>query len=265
MIEFEFKKSLGQNFLQDKNVISKITSKDNFLDNSLIIEIGPGSGALTKELVKTGNRVICFEIDKRLDKFLSEIEGNITIIYEDFLKVDLKKVLKNEKFENLYIVSNLPYYITTPIITQVVEEKIPVNTMFLMMQKEVALRIKAKPNTRDYNSLSIYLQYNFKISTLVNVSKNSFIPKPKVDSIVLRFDRIDYPNKPRNEKIFYDLIKDAFNYKRKNLKNNLKAYDLDKIEEVLKSHNKDLTFRAEQITIDEFIEISNNINKHLDK
>ena len=260
MNSFKFKKSLGQNFLQDKNVIDKITNESNFLPNSLIIEIGPGSGALTKELVKTGNKIICFEIDKRLDEFLSKIEGNIKIIYEDFLKVDLNKYLTDEKYEYLYIVSNLPYYITTPIINKIVEEKINVKEMFLMMQKEVALRIKAKPNTKEYNSLSIFLQYHFKISTLVNVSKNCFIPKPKVDSIVLRFEKIDYPNKPKNEKIFYDLLIDSFKYKRKNLKNNLNGYDLEKIEKILKVFNKDLTFRAEQITLDEFIEISNNIS-----
>lgn len=257
MNNFEFKKSLGQNFLQDKNIINKITKKSNFLDDSLIIEVGPGAGALTKELVKTGNKVLCFEIDKRLNDFLNKIEGNIKIVYEDFLKVNLYDYLKDEKYENLYLVSNLPYYITTPIITKVVEDKIPVNKMYLMMQKEVADRIKAKPNTKDYSSLSIYLQYNFKVTVLTNVSRNCFIPKPNVDSIVLSFERYTYPIRPINEKRFYELIQDAFRYKRKNLKNNLKNYDLIKIQEVLKKFNKDLTFRAEQIELHEFIEISN--------
>lgn len=259
MKEFEFKKSLGQNFLQDKNVINKITNKDNFSDNSLIIEIGPGSGALTKELVKTNNRVICFEIDKRLEEYLNKIEGNIKIIYEDFLKVDLNSILKDEKYNDIYIVSNLPYYITTPIIEKIIEDKIPVKSMYLMMQKEVALRMKAKPNSKEYSSLSIYLQYNFDISTLINVSRNCFIPKPNVDSIVLKFNKREYPVKANDERKFYELIRDAFKYKRKNLKNNLSGYDLDKVLEVLKTFNKDLTFRAEQLTIDEFIKLSNSI------
>ena len=259
MMNFDFKKSLGQNFLQDKNIINKITNTNNFLPNSLIIEVGPGSGALTKELVKTGNKVICFEIDKRLDEFLSKINGNIKIVYEDFLKVDLNQYLKEEVYDNLYIVSNLPYYITTPIINKIVEENIHVKEMFLMMQKEVALRIKAKPNTKEYNSLSVFLQYHFKITNFINVSRNSFIPKPKVDSIVLKFEKYDYPNKPKNMQKFYDLIVDSFKYKRKNLRNNLKGYNLNSIEGILKKYNKDLTFRAEQLTIDEFIELSNNI------
>lgn len=258
--DFEFKKSLGQNFLQDKNVISRITSKNNFLPNSLIIEVGPGSGALTRELVKTGNRVICFEIDKRLEEPLSNIDGDIKVVFEDFLNVNLNDYLKNERYENLYFVSNLPYYITTPIITKIIDDKINVRSMFLMMQKEVADRIKAKPNTKDYSSLSVFLQYHFDISVLTKVSRNCFIPRPNVDSIVLEFKHIDYKNKPKNEKVFYDLIRDAFKYKRKNLRNNLKQYDLNQIEEVLKKFNKDLSFRAEQITVDEFIEISNCIN-----
>lgn len=260
MKNFEFKKSLGQNFLQDKNVISKITSKDNFLPNSLIIEVGPGAGALTKELVKTGNRVICFEIDERLESELLSIEGNIKVVFQDFLKVDLNEYLNDEKYDNLYIVSNLPYYITTPIITKIVDDNINVKSMFLMMQKEVADRIKAKPNSKEYSSLSIFLQYHFDISVLTKVSRNCFIPKPNVDSIVLEFRKINYPTKPKNEKVFYDLILDSFKYKRKNLKNNLKNYDLNKIAVVLEKFGKDLSYRAEQITIDEFIEISNCIN-----
>lgn len=260
MIDFEFKKSLGQNFLQDKNVISKITDKSNFEEDSLIIEVGPGAGALTKELVKTGNRVIAFEIDKRLSNILDSIEGNIKIVYEDFLNVDLKSILNEEKYNKLYLVSNLPYYITTPIIEKVIEDKIDVEEMFLMMQLEVADRIKAKPNTKAYSSLSVYLQYYFDIKVLTKVSKHAFIPKPNVDSIVLRFIRKDIINKPKNEKIFFELVRDSFKYKRKNLRNNLKAYDLMKIEEVLNKLGKDLTYRAEQLTENDFIEISNYIS-----
>jgi 16S rRNA (adenine1518-N6/adenine1519-N6)-dimethyltransferase len=257
MKDFTFKKSLGQNFLQDKNIIGKITNKENFEENSLIIEIGPGSGALTKELVKTGCEVMCFEIDKRLSEELSKIEGNISITYEDFLKVDLNNYLKGKKYNKLYVVSNLPYYITTPIISKIIDDKIEVYKMFLMMQKEVAERVLASPNSKKYGSLSVFLQYHFNIKKLILVSRNCFIPKPNVDSIVLRFEMKEKDNFVKDERIFFKLVRDSFKYKRKNLRNNLKEYDLVKITEVLNKHEKDLTFRAEQLSIREFEEISN--------
>lgn len=259
MKDFEFKKSLGQNFLQDRNVINKITSPSNFENNSLIIEVGPGGGALTKELVKTGNKVIVFEIDERLKESLESIEGNIDIYFCDFLKVNLKEILKKEKYDKLYLVSNLPYYITTPIIEKVINDGIDIDEMILMMQEEVGDRIKATPNSKQYSSLSVYLQYYFDIKLLTKVSKNCFIPKPNVDSIVLRFIKKEIKNRPNNEKIFFELVRDSFKYKRKNLKNNLKGYDLEIIELALKKLGKDLTYRAEQLSIEDFINISNDL------
>ena len=258
MKDFEFKKSLGQNFLKDKNIIYKIVNSIDSTKKDLIIEIGPGAGALTKELVKKESDVICFEIDKRLENILSEIKANnLNIIYEDFLNVDLSKYI-DSKYENLYFIGNLPYYITTAIINKIIKESNP-KSIIIMIQKEVALRFMAKPNTKEYNSLSVFLQYNFDIEKICDVSKNSFVPIPKVDSMVIKLDK-KYRNELENENLFYKLVEDSFKQKRKNLRNNLKNYDLEKINNILKTFNKDLTFRAEQLTIDEFIKISNQLD-----
>ena len=259
MKDFEFKKSLGQNFLTDKNIINKIVNSIDSTNNDLIIEIGPGAGSLTKELVKKGSDLICFEIDKRLESILNEIKSNkLKIIYEDFLKVKLSDYI-DKKYENIYFIGNLPYYITTAIINKIVKESNP-TSITIMIQKEVALRFMAKPNTKEYNSLSVFLQYNFDIVKICDVSKNCFVPVPKVDSMVIQLIK-NKKNNVINESIFYKLIEDAFKQKRKNLKNNLKNYDLERINSILKSFNKDLTFRAEQITIEEFIKISNELSK----
>lgn len=261
MKNFEYKKSLGQNFLIDKNIINKIINSIDLKEESLIIEIGPGSGALTKELVKLNAKVVSFEIDTRLKNELDIIcnkNNNLEIIYEDFLKINLKDFLKSKKYKNLYFIANLPYYITTAIINKITEESKP-NEMILMVQKEVAERFSAKSNTRDYGSISVFLQYNYEISKVTLVPKTCFYPTPKVDSMVIKFKSKENGIKALNEEQFYKLIKDSFKFKRKNLRNNLKGYDQDKINEILKKHNKDLTYRAEEISVEEFINISNNL------
>lgn len=258
--DLKLKKSLGQNFLIDRNIINKIKESLNIERDSLIIEIGPGSGALTKELIKFNTKVLCFEIDKRLKEILDEIKSeNLEIIYEDFLKVDLKKILTEYKYNKLYVIANIPYYITSSIINKVIDET-NVDEMVLMVQKEVGDRILAQPNSRDYGSLSVFLQFNFKIEKVIIVSKNSFKPRPKVDSMVLKFTSNKNKYNVKSISKLYDLIRESFKHKRKNLKNNLYNYDLNKINNVLKKHGKDLTFRAESLTIEEFIDISNEIS-----
>ncbi len=259
MENFEYKKSLGQNFLIDQNIINKIINNINLKEDALIIEIGPGSGALTKKLIELKADVVCFEIDARLKETLSKIKSkNLEIIYEDFLKVDLKTFLSKKKFKHLYFIANLPYYITTSIINKIYDET-EADEMLLMVQKEVADRFMAVPSTKEYNSLSVFLQYNYEISKVANVSKHCFYPRPKIDSTVVKFTKILKKTKAKDESKFYELVKASFKYKRKNLRNNLKGYDLDKISEVLKKSDKDLTFRAESLTIKEFIDISNSI------
>lgn len=259
MKNFEYKKSLGQNFLIDNNIIKKISDSINPTKDDLIIEIGPGAGALTKELIKKDADVICFEIDTRLKEILENLDSTkLKVNFIDFLKVDLKEYI-NSKYNKLYFVGNLPYYITTAIINKIISESNP-EEITIMVQKEVGDRFTAKPNTREYNSLSVFLQYNFDIETVCKVSKNSFEPKPKVDSVVVKFKKKE-KLKVINEEHFYKLVKDSFTQKRKNLRNNLKSYDLDTINKVLNTFGKDLTSRAESLSIEEFIKISNELNK----
>lgn len=259
MKNFDYKKSLGQNFLIDKNIINKISDSINPSKDDLIIEIGPGAGALTEKLINKDCNVICFEIDERLKEKLNRYESTKTkIIFSDFLKIDLKEYIDN-KYKNIYFVGNLPYYITTAIINKIIKET-NAYEITIMVQKEVGDRFMAKPNTKQYNSLSVFLQYNFNIEKVCIVGKNCFEPRPKVDSVVVKFTKKE-KNFVENEENFYKLIKDAFIQKRKNLRNNLKKYNLEKIEKVLNKYNKDLTFRAESLTLQEFIDISNELDQ----
>ena len=258
---FNLKKNFGQNFIIDENIIDTIINKAKIDKNTLVLEIGPGAGALTYKLASTAKNVLAYEIDVTLKEILKnnlQEFNNVDIIYEDFLKADVVKQIKKYNFEKLYVVANLPYYITTPILIKIIEDKIAVDKIVVMVQKEVGDRFKAKPNSKDYSSLSVYLNYYFNTKKLLDVSRNVFMPKPNVDSIVVEFSKKErLPLK--DEQIFFKLVKDAFKQKRKNLKNNLKNYDLNKIKEILKKYNFDLTVRAEQLDIDIFIDIANNI------
>ena len=184
---------------------------------------------------------------------------NVEIKFEDFLKSNPNEDIKKYSYKKLYVVANLPYYITTPIIMKFIEESVPVDKLVVMVQKEVGDRFKAVPNTKEYNSLSVYLNYYFDVKKLLDVSRNVFIPKPNVDSIVIEFTRRENLIKLNNQSLFFRLVRDSFKQKRKNLRNNLKEYDLEQIESILQKHNLDLTARAEQLPIEIFVEISNNL------
>lgn len=259
---FNFKKKFGQNFIIDENIINSIVTKSAIDKETLVIEIGPGAGSLTAKLAESSKQVLCYEIDTTLKEILNENlkqYNNVDIIYQDFLEADVINDIKKYNYTKLYIVANLPYYITTPIIINVIEKKLNVDKMVVMVQKEVGDRFKANVGTKDYNSLSIYLNYYFNVKKLMDISRNIFIPKPNVDSIVVEFTKKENNYNLKNEEIFFKLIRDSFTQKRKTIRNNLKNYDLNKIEEVLKKHNQDLSTRAEQITIETFVEIANNL------
>ena len=259
---FNFKKKYGQNFIVDKDIIHSIIKKSEIDDETLVIEIGPGAGSLTSELGKYAKNVIAYEIDETLKPILEKnITPNTEVIYEDFLKRDIAEDIKKYNYKKLYVIANLPYYITTPIIIKLIDTKIDFDKIVVMVQKEVGDRFKAKPKTKEYNSLSVFLSYYFNITKILDVSRNVFMPKPNVDSIVVCFTKKVDKLKVNNEELFFKLIKDSFKQKRKNLRNNLKGYDLENISKTLSKYNLDLTVRAEALPLEIFVDIANNLEE----
>lgn len=259
---FVFKKRFGQNFLLDNNVLNNIVKLGNINKKTLVIEVGVGAAALTKKLCEKAGMVIGYEVDKSLEPVLKEVllpYDNVNIIYDDFLKRTISTDIKEYMLEEVIVVANLPYYITTPIISKFINENVNVSKIIVMVQNEVADRFSARTGSKDYNSLTIFLNYYFDIKKAFVVSRNVFYPKPNVDSAVVVFEKKDEKIKVKNQELFFKLVKDAFKQKRKTLKNNLKTYDLSKIEETLNTLGKNLNYRAEQISIEEFALIANNL------
>lgn len=261
---FNFKKKFGQNFIVDENIIDAIISKAMITSNTLVLEIGPGAGALTYKLSEWAKNVLCFEIDRKLKPVLEELlngKKNVEIIYEDFLTSNVNEKISSYSYDSLYVVANLPYYITTPIIMKLIEEKILVDKIVIMVQKEVGDRFKATPGTKDYSSLSVFLNYYFDVKKLMDVSKNVFLPKPNVDSIIIEMKKKEQRKQLIDERYFFKLIRDSFKQKRKTIKNNLKEYPLDVLEQVLKKYGFDLSVRAEQLSLEIFIDMANTIKE----
>lgn len=254
------KKSLGQNFLIDSKVIDKIVDEVDASEKDLIVEIGPGRGALTKLLKNKGSILRAYELDTDLKVYLEKLENDrVKVIYKDFLQCKLNEELSKIEYDNLYLVGNLPYYITTPIIEHVIEENIKFKKFTIMIQKEVADRFMASAGTKDYGYITLVLKYYFKINKVCDVSKYAFNPVPKVESTVLSF--IPRDDKPCvNEDSYFKFLKVAFRMKRKNLRNNLKGmYDLDVVEKVLKKYGYDLSVRAENLEEKVLIDIWNSV------
>lgn len=260
---FKIKKKFGQNFIVDVNIINKIVDSSKISRDTLVIEIGPGIGSLTYKLVQTAGYVLCYEIDRDIEPILKENlkdYSNYSIIFDDFLKRDLLSDINNYSFDKLMIIANLPYYITTPIIMKIIDDNINPDKMVFMVQKEVGDRFKALPGTKDYNSLSVYLNYYFDISKVMDVNRNVFIPIPNVDSIVVSFEKKKELLYVDNYTLFFKLVRDSFKYKRKTLRNNLKGYNLELINKVLNKNVHNLGDRAEVIPIELFVEIANELS-----
>lgn len=265
---FSLKKNFGQNFLIDSHVISKIINSADIKKDELVIEIGPGIGSLTQELLDRAKKVICIEIDKTLIPILNENfkdYDNLLIINEDVLKVDLKQIIEDNGFSSAKIVANLPYYITTPIIMDTLEKGYPISKIVVMIQKEVAYRMNAKPSTKDYGALSIAVNYYCDTYLVANVPPNCFMPRPNVDSAVIELTKLDKPRvTPKNEQNFFKLVKAGFSMRRKTLVNcifNMPEISLTKpqIGELLSLVGIDPQIRGEALSISDYVLISDKL------
>ncbi len=265
--DFTMAKALGQNFLTDKNIIDEIMEGSGIGENDLVIEIGPGIGVLTKEACEMAGKVIAIEIDKRLIPILEETLlgfDNFEVINQDILKTDLKKVIAdNPGYENVRIIGNLPYYITTPIIMKVLEEELPVKSITVMMQKEVADRIGAPVGTRDAGAISIAVQYYCDVTRIAKAPREAFIPRPKIDSAVLRLDVLDAPKvKTLSTRVFFECVKKGFGQRRKTISNSLNGtagISKESLLQVLEDCGIEPTRRAETLSMEEFGAIADGI------
>ena len=265
MKQFQFKKSLGQNFLNDKNVINKIVESADIDKDTLVVEIGPGGGAITELMVPKAGKAILYEADGRLEEHLKELLkncDNYNIRIGDFLEADLKKDMSKYSYSKIYVVANLPYYITTPIIMKFVEECVLPQKFVIMVQKEVAYRLSASVGSKDYGSLTVFLNYYYDIRKLFDVSRNCFTPKPNVDSAIVEMKLKDNRLDVLDMNLFKTLVKDSFFYKRKTIRNNLKGYNLEVIEKILNKYGFDLSVRAENLKLEVFVEIANELARN---
>lgn len=266
---FDFKKSLGQNFLINEEVCPAM-AKAACDQNTGVLEIGPGVGVLTVELSKVAKRVVAIELDERLKKILpitlSDCD-NVEVIFGDAMKLDLRKIIE-EKFadcEKVCVCANLPYYITSPIIMMLLESKLPIDNVTVMVQKEAAERLCAKVGTRESGAITVAVSYYAEPEILFEVDRYSFMPPPKVDSSVIKLNvRKVPPIKLNNEKAFFSLVKAAFAQRRKTLVNtvsNTMGIDKDELRQALEELNISPTVRSEQLTLEELSVLSNKLNK----
>lgn len=265
---FTFSKSLGQNFLINPSVCPRMAEYGGAEKGVGVIEVGPGIGVLTCELAKRADKVVSIELDKRLlpvlDETLSEFD-NIRIVNDDILKIDLKKLIA-EEFDGMEVVvcANLPYYITSPVIMKLLEDKLPIKALTVMVQKEAAQRICADIGTRQSGAVTVAVNYYAKPSMLFGVSAGSFMPAPKVDSAVIRLDILSEPEvKVDNEKLFFKVVKSAFGQRRKALPNSLSAgLSITKAQVVtaLEKAKIPQNYRAEQLSMEQLANLSNSLN-----
>lgn len=264
---FTFSKSLGQNFLINPSVCPKMAEQSGAKKGVGVIEVGPGIGVLTCQLAERADRVVAIELDKRLlpvlDETLAEYD-NIKIINDDILKIDLKKLIETE-FSGMEVVvcANLPYYITSPVIMKLLEDRLPINALTVMVQKEAAQRICAEVGSRQSGAVTVAVNYYAKPQILFGVSAGSFMPAPKVDSAVIRLDILKEPCvQVEDEELFFKVVKAAFSQRRKTLPNSLSAgLQISKltVTNALNRANVPVNYRAEQLTMEQLAKISNAI------
>lgn len=271
--QFSIQKKFGQNFLIDTHVLEKIVRAADITKDDFILEIGPGIGTLTQYLCEHGKQVIAIEIDKKLIPVLDETLAdydNVEVINEDVLKLDLKKLVEEKSGNNkIKVVANLPYYITTPIIMELFESGIPIENITVMVQKEVAERIKSGPGTKEYGSISVAVQYYAKPYIAANVPPNCFIPRPKVGSAVLCLTpHTNQPVQVKDEKLFFQIVRSAFNQRRKTLTNGLYNAGFinltkEEITDLIIKIDRPANIRGEALTLEEFADLSNLISEKI--
>ena len=264
---FTFQKKFGQNFLIDTHVLDKIIRSAEITKEDMVLEIGPGIGTMTQYLAEAAGKVVAVEIDRNLIPILSETlkdYDNVRIINEDVLKVDIRKLAEEENGGRpIKVVANLPYYITTPIIMGLFENQVPVESITVMVQKEVAQRMQTGPGSKDYGALSLAVQYYADPYIVANVPPNCFMPRPKVGSAVIRLTRHAVPPvEVEDEKLMFSVIRAAFNQRRKTLYNGLKnsgEFEEEIIREAIEQLGKGANVRGETLTLEEFARLSNHI------
>lgn len=266
---FTFQKKFGQNFLIDTHVLEKILRAAEITEEDLVLEIGPGIGTMTQYLAQAAGKVVAVEIDKNLIPILSDtLSGydNVTVINEDILKLDIRELARKEHDGRpVKVVANLPYYITTPIIMGLFENHVPVESITVMVQKEVADRMQARPGSKNYGALSLAVQYYAEPYIVANVPPNCFMPRPKVGSAVIKLTRHGIsPVEVKDEKLMFDIIRASFNQRRKTLANGLNNSDRlsvpkETIAEAIERLGKGPSVRGEALTLEEFAELSNDI------
>ncbi|PAE14782.1 16S rRNA (adenine(1518)-N(6)/adenine(1519)-N(6))-dimethyltransferase [Virgibacillus sp. 7505] len=264
---FSFKKSLGQNFLIDTNILRNIIHHAGVTEDIGAIEIGPGMGALTEQLAIAADKVLAFEIDQRLLPILEDTLSpydNVKVVNEDILKADVQQELQGYfGDQEVKIVANLPYYITTPILMNLLTRDLPISSITVMIQKEVADRMAASPNTKSYGSLSLAVQYYTQAAVVMTVPKTAFMPQPNVDSAVLHLElRKEPPVRVDDEKFFFDLIQASFGQRRKTLRNNLNRhfasrFSKEELEDIMIEAGIDGTRRGESLSMEEFAALAN--------
>ena len=268
---FAFQKRFGHNFLIDTHVLEKIIAASQISKEDFVLEIGPGIGTMTQYLAEYAREVAAVEIDNTLIPILKDTLkdwDNVTVINDDILKVDIRKLaLERNGGKPIKVVANLPYYITTPIIMGLFENQVPIDSITIMVQKEVADRMQVGPGTKDYGALSLAVQYYAKPEIVANVPPNCFMPRPKVGSAVIRLERYEKPPvEVSNEKLMFRIIRASFNQRRKTLVNGLKnsqelSYSREEIEEVLNECGIPLNIRGEALTLAEFASLANAFDK----
>ena len=262
---FKFSKSLGQNFLIDDSVLNDIVSGADVNEEDLVIEIGPGVGSLTAQLLKKAKKVVSIELDNDLIPILEAELGqyeNFSLIHKDALKVDFNEVIGDEK--SVKLVANLPYYVTTPIIVNLLKKNYNFKSLTIMIQKEVAERIDAQPNCKEYGSLSLLVQYYCDTKIIRKVPPACFIPRPKVDSIVIRLDRLEEKRvKVKDEDLMFEIIRHSFNMRRKTLWNATKFLGMNKevLEKAYEEAGIDPKRRGETLSLEEFAALSDKITE----